>query len=110
MRATSTSPPCSPSTRTRCSSGVAGTGTTDADYAELSQRPEIRASIEKLMAKANAKLERWETVKRFAILDHEFGVDDGGDHRQHEGAPRPVTESYADVVDALYPNEDRSEE
>ena len=71
-------------------------------YAELSQRPEIRASIEKQMAKANTRLERWETVKRFAILDHELTVDNDGVTPNMKIRRAAVTKRYGDIVDSLY--------
>lgn len=75
-------------------------------YAELSQRPEIRASVERWMQRANAKLERWETVKQFAILDHELTVDNDGVTPNMKIRRSIVTEKYADLVDSLYPRED----
>lgn len=77
-------------------------GHADLDYAALSQRPEIRASIEKRMAQANARLERWETVKRFAILDHEFSVADGGVTPNMKVRRNVVEKTYADLIDSLY--------
>lgn len=75
-------------------------------YAELSQRPEIRASIEKWMARVNAKLEKWETVKTFAILDHELTVENDGVTANMKIRRGAVTEKYADIVETLYPQED----
>ena len=75
-------------------------------YAELSQRPEVRASIEKQMAKANARLERWETVKRFAILDHELTVDNDGVTPNMKIRRAAVTKRYGDIVDSLYDAEE----
>lgn len=75
-------------------------------YAELTQRPEIRASIEKQMAKANGRLERWETVKRFVILDHELTVDNDGVTPNMKIRRAAVTQRYADVVASLYDAED----
>ena len=80
-------------------------GHADLSYAELSQRPEIHHSIERLMANANAHLERWETVKRFAILDHEFSVDDGGVTPNMKVRRNVVEQNYADVIDSLYDQE-----
>lgn len=81
-------------------------GLGDLSYAELSQRPELHASIEKQMAKANAKLERWETVKKFAILDHELTVANEGITPNMKIRRSVVTKRYADLVDSLYPQED----
>jgi len=75
-------------------------------YAELSQRPEIRASIEKQMVKANSRLERWETVKRFAILDHELTVGNDGVTPNMKIRRAAVTDRYADIVDSLYDTEE----
>ncbi len=75
-------------------------------YAELTQLPEIRASIDRFMARANAKLEPWETVKRYAILDHEFSVDDGTTTPSMKVRRAIITERYTDVVDSLYDKED----
>lgn len=81
-------------------------GHPDASYEELTQLPEIKASIEKLMQLVNGRLEKWETVKRFAILDHEFGVDDGGVTPNMKVRRGTVATNYADVVDSLYDQED----
>lgn len=84
-------------------------GKADLSYAELSQLPEIYASIGKLMAKANEHLERWETVKKFAILDHEFSVESGGVTASMKVKRAYVTKKYAEIVDSLYEIEDIEE-
>ena len=78
----------------------------DLSYAELTQRPEIRSSIEKWMGRVNSKLERWETVKQFAILDHELTVDNEGVTPNMKIRRSIVTEKYGDIVEQLYPQED----
>lgn len=75
-------------------------------YAELTRRPEINASIERQMAKANSRLERWETVKRFVILDHELTVDNDGVTPNMKIRRAAVTSRYADLVDSLYDAEE----
>ena len=71
-------------------------------YAELTQLPEMRASIDRFLARANAKLERWETVKRYAILDHELTVEGGGVTANMKLRRSQLADTYADVVDSLY--------
>lgn len=78
-------------------------------YAELSQLPEIKASIQRFMDQANTHLERWETVKRFAILDHEFSVQDGGVTPNMKVRRSVVEKKYARVIDSLYDAEPGSE-
>lgn len=75
-------------------------------YEELTQRPEIYASVEKQMEKVNSRLERWETVKKFAILDHELTVENGGTTANMKIRRSVVTHAYEDIVDGLFPKED----
>ncbi len=75
-------------------------------YAELTQRPEIYSSIEKQMERANSKLERWETVKKFAILDQELTVDNDGVTANMKIRRGFVTEKFADIIEGFYPPED----
>lgn len=75
-------------------------------YAELTQLPEIRDSISRQVEKANARLERWETVKRFAILDHELTVDNEGVTPNMKIRRSIVAKTYADLVESLYDEED----
>lgn len=81
-------------------------GMGELSYAELSQRPEIYGSVEKQMAKANARLERWETVKKFAILDHELTVENGGTTANMKIRRSIVSKEYQHLVDGMYPKED----
>ena len=75
-------------------------------YTELTQLPEVRTSIERFMSRANSHLERWETVKRFAILDHELSVDQGSVTPNMKVRRAQVSERYADVIASLYDAED----
>nr|NLI51741.1 long-chain fatty acid--CoA ligase [Propionibacterium sp.] len=75
-------------------------------YAELTQLPEIRASIDRFMARANSRLEPWETVKRYAILDHEFSVDEGTTTPSMKVRRSIITQQYGDIVESLYDAEE----
>ncbi len=75
-------------------------------YAELTQLPEIRESIGRQVDKANTRLERWETVKRFAILDTELTVDNAGVTPNMKIRRSAVAKQYADTVESLYDKED----
>ncbi len=80
-------------------------GHPDASYEELSQNPEVYKSLEKMMARANSKLERWETVKKFAILPGEIDVESGGVTASLKVKRKVVEERYADLINSLYPVE-----
>lgn len=75
-------------------------------YAELTQLPELHATLERQMEKVNARLERWETVKRFAILPEELTVENEGVTPNMKIRRSSVNEKYADVIDSLYDKED----
>lgn len=78
-------------------------GHDDLDYRTLTQLPEVHASIERFMEVANSHLEHWETVKRFAILDHEFELsEDGVITPSMKIRRQEVAKRYADVIDSLY--------
>ncbi|WP_040161384.1 AMP-dependent synthetase/ligase [Nigerium massiliense] len=74
----------------------------DLSYEQLTQLPEVRRSIDRFMKRANSKLERWETVKRYAILDHEFSVSAGIMTPNMKVRRAHIAERYADVVESLY--------
>ncbi len=71
-------------------------------YAELTQLPELRTSIDRFLARANRKLERWETVKRYAILDHELTVDTGDVTPNMKLRRAAVVAAHQAIVDSLF--------
>src|SRR5690606_20329896 len=52
--------------------GMAGT-----TYAEVVRSPEMHAVIQGHVDELSAKLNRWESIKKFAILDHDLTVEAG---------------------------------
>jgi long-chain acyl-CoA synthetase len=50
-------------------------GKSGMSYAELTRLPEIRASIDRCIRRANERLERWESVKKYVILDRELSLE-----------------------------------
>ena len=73
-----------------------------ATYEELSQLPEVHQSIERYMERANSKLERWETVKRFTILDHELSMEDGTVTATAKARRTVIARKYGHIIDAMY--------
>ncbi len=71
-------------------------------YAELTQLPEIRRSIDRFVARANTHLERWETVKTYAILDHELTVESGAVTESLKIKRANVIATHRAIVDALF--------
>ncbi|MCL2482245.1 MAG: long-chain fatty acid--CoA ligase [Propionibacteriaceae bacterium] len=71
-------------------------------YEELTQLPEIRHSLDRLVAKANTHLEKWETIKQYAILDHELTVESGGVTESMKIKRARVIASHAEIVESLF--------
>ena len=69
---------------------------------ELVTSPEVRELMQGYVEQANAKLERWETIKRFAILTSELTIDEGEVTPSQKVRRRTVEKRYADRLDALY--------
>lgn len=79
-------------------------------YEEVCTSPELHASVEKRVARANKALERWETVKKFTILDHEFTLEEGGVTPSMKLRRSNITKRYADAVAAMYDDEGLDQE
>lgn len=78
----------------------------DLSHADLITHPDFVASVQGDIDRANAKLERWETVKRFAILGSELTVDSGGVTPNMKVRRAVVSSQYGDIIDSLYDKED----
>src|SRR5206468_4721705 len=46
-------------------------------YSELASAPQVRQLIQGYVDQLNERLNRWETIKRFVLLDREFTIVDG---------------------------------
>jgi long-chain acyl-CoA synthetase len=69
---------------------------------ELAASPEVRDLIQGYVDQANAKLERWETIKKFAILPSELSIEEGEVTPSQKIRRRAVEQKYADRLDVLY--------
>lgn len=56
---------------------AAGHGMKGASYTEVVSSPEMRAVIQAQIDELNTKVNRWETIKKFAILDHDLSIESG---------------------------------
>jgi long-chain acyl-CoA synthetase len=79
-----------------------GQNLTAASAEEMAALPEVRDLIQGYVDQANAKLERWETIKKFAILPTELSIDEGEVTPSQKIRRRAVEQKYADRLDALY--------
>lgn len=78
------------------------TGKAGLGYAEMTRLPGVRHWIDAQMKRANSKLERWETVKKYAILDHELTVDSGEVTPNMKVRRDTVVREHKAIVDSLF--------
>jgi long-chain acyl-CoA synthetase len=52
-------------------------GLRDTSYEELTESEAVHEMIDEHVKKLNASLNRWETIKKWAVLDHELSVERG---------------------------------
>jgi long-chain acyl-CoA synthetase len=74
-------------------------------YAELSQLPEIRARVQAAVDGLNARLPSYATIKKFAILDHDWSQDSGELTPTLKVKRKVVGTRYKAIIDSFYEGE-----
>ena len=72
------------------------------DYAEIVASPEARAMVEEYVAQLNAKLNRWETIKKVTILPRDLTIEDGEITPSLKIKRRGVESNFAAEIDKMY--------
>lgn len=81
---------------------AASQGLDDTPYSELVRHPQVRALLERVVAQRNAQLASFEQIKKFAILQNEFTIEDGLLTPTMKIKRKVAMERYADVIEAMY--------
>jgi long-chain acyl-CoA synthetase len=71
-------------------------------YAEIVAAPETEAMIDGYVKELNAKLNRWETVKKFAILPRDLSIEAGEITPSMKIKRRSVETNFAAEIDKMY--------
>ncbi|HLR97158.1 MAG TPA: long-chain fatty acid--CoA ligase, partial [Jiangellaceae bacterium] len=71
-------------------------------YEELVAAPEVRDMVQQYIDQVNARLERWETVKKFEILPAALAVEAGEVTPSMKVRRRAVEERYQDLLEGMY--------
>ena len=77
-------------------------GQPSTDPTALAGSAAVKELINSHVAQANRKLERWETIKKFEILPHEFTVDDGEVTPSLKIRRKAVEKKYRGTLNTLY--------
>ena len=81
---------------------ASGNGMAGVPYSELVGSPQVRELIQGYIDELNAKLNHWETVKKFIILEHDLSVDNGELTPSMKLKRKVVTGKYKKELDELY--------
>src|ERR1700757_189971 len=77
-------------------------GLTGKSYAELVKAPEVHELIDEHVKKLNSELNRWETIKKWALLDHDLSVERGELTPSLKVKRAVVGDRNKQVLDAFY--------
>jgi long-chain acyl-CoA synthetase len=72
------------------------------DFATLSQSPEVHANVQASIDELNAHLNRWETIKKFTILDRDLSEEDGELTASLKVKRKVVEEHFSSQIEAMY--------
>ncbi|MFJ7959954.1 AMP-dependent synthetase/ligase [Streptomyces sp. NPDC096319] len=81
---------------------AASNGLAGRSYAEVVATPEVRNLVDGFVQRVNKDLQRWQTIKRFAVLPRDLDIEHG-ELTPSLKVKRPVVErAYAELVEAMY--------
>ena len=72
------------------------------DYASIVTSEACERMVQRYVEELNRGLNRWETIKKWKILDHDLSVETGELTPSMKVKRTVVEENYADVIDSFY--------
>ncbi|MGW0432655.1 AMP-dependent synthetase/ligase [Micromonospora sp. NPDC003197] len=81
---------------------AAGGPLADKGYAEIAASAEARAMVESSVEELNARLNRWETIKKVTILPRDLTIEDGEMTPSLKIKRRVVETNFASEIDSMY--------
>lgn len=77
-------------------------GMGDKSYSEVVSSPEVKAMVAGYVDELNSKLNRWETIKKHVILDHDLSVESGELTPSLKLKRKVVEDNNKDLINSLY--------
>ena len=71
-------------------------------YAEVVGSDEMQKTVDGYVNELNSRLNRWETIKKFVLLEHDLTIESGELTPSLKVKRRVVETNYRDQLDALY--------
>ena len=72
------------------------------DYAALAADPAVRAYVDSCVDVLNGRLNRWETIKDFRILDHDLSIEDGELTPSMKVRRKVIEGRFGPLLDSMY--------
>ena len=81
---------------------AAGNGMADASYAEVVSSQQVHDMVDGYVDTLNLRLNRWETIKKWILLDHDLSVESGELTPSMKVKRKVVESNYRDRIADLY--------
>jgi len=81
---------------------AAENGMAGASYADIVGSQQVRDMVGGYVETLNARLNRWETIKKWILLDHDLTVESGELTPSMKVKRKVVEQNYRDDIDKLY--------
>ena len=81
---------------------AAENGMEGASYTEIVRSEQVKAMVGGYVDELNTRLNRWETIKKWELLDHDLTVESGELTPSMKVKRNVVEDNYQDKIDALY--------
>lgn len=72
------------------------------DYSEIVADDKTKAMVQGYVDTLNSQLNRWETIKKWALLDHDLTVESGELTPSMKVKRNVVEDNYAELIDGFY--------
>jgi long-chain acyl-CoA synthetase len=77
-------------------------GKSELSYSEIVNLPEVQEMVGNYVDELNLRLNRWETIKKWTLLDHDLSVESGEMTPSMKVKRKVVEENYRDRIEAMY--------
>ncbi len=81
---------------------AAENGMSGKSYADVVASPEVEKMVGEYVETLNGRLNRWETIKKWTLLDHDLSVESGELTPSMKVKRKVVEENYRDKIEKLY--------
>ena len=82
-------------------------GLTPSDYSSLAGHPAVHEFVRSSIEELNGRLNRWETIKDFRILDHDMSVESDELTPSQKVKRKAIEAKYRSLLDSMYEDSGR---